>query len=230
MLIGLINTFSWLTLTKSVIYTSVANSFILYYTAPCFVVLLAPFLLKEKIEKRSLVALALSFVGIICIVGVSGFSQGPNVLQGNLMGLASGFCYALYIIGLKYLPDQVLGLVSNIYVCSTIACITFPLAIGYMHLISLEGLLVLIFMALFIQVIATTLYMLALRKVRAQHAGIICYSEALFAMLFAAILLNEGFTLGLIIGTGLIIGGGLIIMTRDTDRSSDGSQRTSVGD
>lgn len=224
-LIGVINTISWLTLTKSVVYTSVANSFILYYTAPCFVILLAPLFLKEKIEKRSLVALIMSFAGIICIVGLSGFSQGTDVWQGNLMGLASGFCYALYIIGLKYLPQHVLGLVSNIYVCTTIACITLPLAIGYMHLITPDGLLLLLLMALFIQVIATTLYMLALRKVRAQHAGIICYSEALFAMIFAAILLNEGFTLGLVVGTVLIIGGGLLIMTRKPTQNSTANSK-----
>lgn len=213
-LVGAINTISWLTLTKSVVYTSVANSFILYYTAPCFVVLLSPLFLKEKIEKRSLVALVVSFAGIISIMGVNGFNQGTNIWQGNLLGLASGISYALYIMGLKYLPANVLGLVSNTYVCSTIALLTFPLAYPHLHLISLSGFLILLLMAFFIQVIATTLYMLALRKVKAQHASIICYSEALFAMLFAAVFLSEGFTCSLIVGTVLIITGGTIIMSK----------------
>lgn len=223
--IGMINTISWLTLTNSVALTSVANGFILYYTAPCFVVLLAPIFLKEKIEKRSLIALALSFAGIISIMGLNGFSQGSKVLQGNTLGLISGITYALFIIGLKYLPSNVLGLVSNTYMCSTIACMTLPLALPHFHAISLSGFLVLLLMSLFIQVIATTIYMLGLRKVKAQHAGIICYSEALFAMLFAAIFLNESFTFGLIGGTILIIIGGFIIMSKKEATQSPATDR-----
>lgn len=51
-IISAINSISWITLTRAITYTSVAQGFILYYTAPCFVVLLAPFLLKERIEKN----------------------------------------------------------------------------------------------------------------------------------------------------------------------------------
>ncbi len=211
-LAGLINTASWLLVTKSIRLTGVANGFILYYTAPCFVVLLAPFLLKEKVGKWSFVALALCFFGIINVVGWGGWDQVNPNWQGNLMGLGSGFFYALYIILLKMLPEEFLGLVSNCCVCGVISSVTFFLAAPNFALISLADLLVLALAGIIIQGIATTCYMNGLRRVSAQDAGILCYMELLFASLLAAIFLKENVSTHLVMGGLLIICGGVLVV------------------
>ncbi|GAI06661.1 unnamed protein product, partial [marine sediment metagenome] len=44
---------------------AIANAVLLNYTAPIFVALLAPLFLKEKLEKSTLLALAISVAGIV---------------------------------------------------------------------------------------------------------------------------------------------------------------------
>lgn len=210
-LMGCINTASWLMLTRSIMYTSVANGFILYYTAPCFVMLLAPFILKEHFEKRSLIALVLSFTGIILIAGQGGEVYKDHNLLGNILGVSSGVLFAFYLIALKKLPSEKLGLVSNVYVSATVALVTLPLAAPSMSAVTVSGLLWLIFLGIFIQGAGTTMYMIGLRKVKAQHAGILSYFEALFSMLFAGLLLHERMTPAFLAGVVLIIAGGALI-------------------
>ncbi|SMB92326.1 EamA domain-containing membrane protein RarD [Desulfonispora thiosulfatigenes DSM 11270] len=220
-IISAINSISWLTLTRSITYTSVANGFILYYTAPCFVVLLAPFLLKEKVEKKSIIALLFCFIGVVAITGQGETITGNHKMLGNILGLISGITYAIYVIGLKSIPEKFLGIVSNVYLCIVISVITFPMALPAMGSISLKGILILVLLGITIQGIATTLYMVGLRKVKAQHASILSFLEFLFASLFAALFLNEQFTFSLILGSILIIIGGIIVVIKKSE-SKDG--------
>jgi drug/metabolite transporter (DMT)-like permease len=80
---------------------SLAVASVLLYTAPSFVVLLSAILWKEPVTKRKLLALALTLVGCACVCGV--FSGDLTVTPlGILLGLGSGFFYALYSIFGRY--------------------------------------------------------------------------------------------------------------------------------
>lgn len=80
---------------------SLAVASILLYTAPSFVVLLSALLWKEPVTRKKLLALFLTLVGCAFVCGV--FSGGLSVtLPGVLLGLGSGFFYALYSIFGRY--------------------------------------------------------------------------------------------------------------------------------
>nr|WP_325259245.1 EamA family transporter [uncultured Oscillibacter sp.] len=80
---------------------SLAVASILLYTAPSFVVLLSALLWKEPVTGKKLLALALTLAGCALVCGV--FSGGLSVtLPGMLLGLGSGFFYALYSIFGRY--------------------------------------------------------------------------------------------------------------------------------
>lgn len=80
---------------------SLAAASILLYTAPSFVVLLSAVLWKEPVTKQKLLALLLTLLGCACVCGV--FSGGLSVtLPGVLLGLGSGFFYALYSVFGRY--------------------------------------------------------------------------------------------------------------------------------
>lgn len=80
---------------------SLAVASVLLYTAPSFVVLLSAALWKEPVTKKKLLALALTLVGCACVCGV--FSGGLSVtVPGVLLGLGSGFFYALYSVFGRY--------------------------------------------------------------------------------------------------------------------------------
>lgn len=80
---------------------SLAAASILLYTAPSFVVLLSALLWKEPVTGKKLLALFLTLLGCALVCGV--FSGGLSVtVPGVLLGLGSGFFYALYSVFGRY--------------------------------------------------------------------------------------------------------------------------------
>jgi drug/metabolite transporter (DMT)-like permease len=114
----------------AVSFTNVSISVLLLYTAPFYVLLLAPILLKEKPSKKSFAALIISLVGIVVVVGpenlISGSANGGSgYLLGVLMGLFSGFFYACIIMTSRYLRDEYSGLEQLfIYTCVTLVILS----------------------------------------------------------------------------------------------------------
>ena len=82
------------------------------YTAPIFSVVLAKYFLKEKIEKKTLWGLFLAVVGIAFILDPRTFSFSSRETIGNLLGLCSGFSYAMMAL----IAKPVLKKVSGYYV------------------------------------------------------------------------------------------------------------------
>ena len=78
---------------------------LLMYTAPIFVMILSAVLFHERITKHKLFALVLTFVGLGFVTGA--FTGGEMLsAKAVLLGLGSGFGYALYSIFGKYLVDK----------------------------------------------------------------------------------------------------------------------------
>lgn len=84
---------------------------ILLYTSPIFVMLLSIPLFHEKLTARKLLALAMAFAGCCLVSGIASASQRLS-LQGILLGLGSGFGYALYSIFSRVSLNQGLGSVT----------------------------------------------------------------------------------------------------------------------
>ena len=73
---------------------------VLLYTSPAFIMLLSVLLFRETLTRQKLLALVLTFTGC-CLV--SGLGSGSAVsMKGLLLGLGSGFFYALYSIFSRY--------------------------------------------------------------------------------------------------------------------------------
>ena len=80
---------------------SLSVASVLLYTAPSFVVLLSALLWRERVTGRKLAALGLTLVGCALVCGL--FSGQVTVTAaGVLLGLGTGFFYALYSIFGRY--------------------------------------------------------------------------------------------------------------------------------
>ena len=88
-------------------YTSLAVAAILLYTAPFFVMLMSLLLFKEKMNGKKIVALLLAFTGCVLVSGVGGDEKFSWI--GILLGLGSGFFYALYSIFGRYAINRGYG-------------------------------------------------------------------------------------------------------------------------
>ena len=77
-------------------YTTTANAIFLQYTAPVYILLLSPWLLREKPKAADLMSLPVLVVGIFLILSAE--LQFGHGTFGNVMALISGAFYALVIL------------------------------------------------------------------------------------------------------------------------------------
>jgi drug/metabolite transporter (DMT)-like permease len=85
--------------------TTAANAIFLQYTAPIYILILSPFILKEKFRFSDLITV------VVCLAGMSlFFLEAPsaenklasNIFLGNLAALLSGVFFGLYFIFLRH--------------------------------------------------------------------------------------------------------------------------------
>jgi drug/metabolite transporter, DME family len=117
--------------------TTSANAIFLQSTAPLYLLLLGPWLLREPLRRADILYLAGVFAGItLFFVGTeSAVATAPNPPKGNLIALGSGVVYALMLAGLRWLAraPHSAGLGASVlgnifaFVC------TLPLALPVEH-------------------------------------------------------------------------------------------------
>jgi drug/metabolite transporter, DME family len=85
--------------------TTAANTIFLQSTAPLYLLILAPWLLKEPVRRRDVgFMLAVAFGLMLFFVGVERpVVTAPDPVRGNVLALVSGLCWALTVLGLRWL-------------------------------------------------------------------------------------------------------------------------------
>src|SRR5436305_3461481 len=83
--------------------TTAAGAIYLQSTAPLYVLLLSPWLLKEPVRSRDVLYMVVLALGLgLFFVGLDPVSAtAPGPLLGNLLSLISGITWALTIMGLR---------------------------------------------------------------------------------------------------------------------------------
>ena len=109
---------SWRVLLVSVVYattmvlfvvsnkaTTAANAIFLQSTAPLYILVLAPWLLKEHARRSDYFTMAALAVGLaLVVVGLPpAAATAPNPVLGNVLALMSGVSWALTLMGLRWL-------------------------------------------------------------------------------------------------------------------------------
>ena len=95
--------FNWILLFESYRYTTVATATLCYYMAPIFVMIVSPFLAKEKMTLKKLLCIISSLVGMVFVSGIlteirSNGMPAITQLKGILFGLGAAAFYAGVIL------------------------------------------------------------------------------------------------------------------------------------
>ena len=194
--------------------TTIANAVLTHYTAPVFVALLAPLLLKESIHKTTWIAIMLSSIGLWFILG--GKPTGMEVLQENrehlgiIAGALSGLAYAFLILIIRRIASLYSSLFITFIQNGIVALVLLPFVFR-IHL-SMEAMPYLITMGVVHSTIAPLLYVEGLRSVKANEAAILGYFEPVGAILLALIFLRETPGLTALLGGALILYSGYMIV------------------
>lgn len=88
--------------------TTAANTIFLQSTAPLYLLILGPLVLHEHIHKRDLWFMGALATGLaLFFVSVDAPTQtAPAPLLGNILGGLAGFCWALTLLGLRWLARR----------------------------------------------------------------------------------------------------------------------------
>ena len=187
---------------------SLAVAAILLYTAPTFVVVTSAVLWKEPITKRKLAALAAAFLGCSFVSGI--WSGGASVtLPGFLLGLGSGFFYAMYSIFGRYALARCQPMTVTFYTFVFAGLGSLFLANPVRVASALAGDGRLAWMALGLVAVATVLpyllYTRGLVHVESGKAAIMASMEPVVAALAGVLAFGEPMSLGVLLGLGCIL-------------------------
>jgi len=194
-------------------YTTVSIAALLLYTAPVYVTLLSPVILKEKITRLGLFSLFVSIAGVVILIHPHGEAGTMNI-TGLTAGLISGIFYALMTISSRYLRSYYSGTAQETWAIIVTMLIFLPYSVAVSQDVLMDNLYLLILFGIMPTAVAGILYFNGLKTVRAQNASIIALLEPASAVVFAFIILSEPITMTTLLGGGLILLGALLSRQR----------------
>jgi DME family drug/metabolite transporter len=190
--------------------TTAANTIFLQSTAPLYLLVLSPWLLKEPVRREDLkfmlavgVGLALFFVGVDRPA-----ASAPDPERGNLLALGSGFCWALAVGGLRWLgssPDRgspVLAVVLG-NIIAFLAALPMALPVSSHPLADWA---IIIYLGVFQIALAYVLVTSAIRHIPALEAAVILLLEPVLNPVWAWVVQRETPGAWALIGGAIILG------------------------
>ncbi len=196
--VGLFAALLWL-FVSSTKETSAANAIFLQYTAPFYVIALAPVLLRERLRAIDLSAL------VICLVGVAilfGGNAGSGDLTGMVMGLGSGLFFGLYMMWLRRMKYANSVLLTFVH-CGAVALI-FAAVPGVWDVSGRDAAL-LALMAAVQFAIPYTLFAHGLHTVASAEASLIALVEPVLNPIWVVLIVGESPSVATAIGGAVII-------------------------
>jgi len=170
--------------------TTAANAIFLQYTAPVYLLILEPLVYKEKFRSRDLITV------LVCVAGMTLFFVGkprPQDVSGNLLALASGLCFALYVLLLRHAKARTVNRASSVIYGSLLLVIfTAPAGLAAIPRLTQHDVLVVLYLGVVQIGLAYTLFTVAMaRGVRSLDAGIVGYIEPVLNPIWVFLVLGE---------------------------------------
>ena len=216
--------FDWFIVFQSVFYavtlstfvyankhTTAANAIFLQYTAPVYILVLAPFVLRERFRIADLATV------VVCLAGMSlFFLEAPNeqnklakdIFSGNIAGLISGICLGLYFLLLRHPRSLKFNPALSVFYGNLIIVIfMLPLVAGTLQSPLMLDIFAIIYLGIFQIGIAYILFTYGVAGgVRPLDASIIGFIEPLLNPVWVLLFIGER-------PSGWAVLGGLIIIS-----------------
>lgn len=184
---------------------------LLLYVYPVLVTALAVVLRRETPNRRRLVALGCSAVGVLLLLGTGGGggTGGSVAVSGVLLALGAAAMYALYLTIADGLPAQL-----DLYLLSAVVCTAAAVSLGSAGLVtgSLRaaaepiGWLWIVLLALVSTVLPVSCLFGGLRAVGAPTAAILSCAEPAVTVALTVVVYGERLSPGQAVGAVVILG------------------------
>ncbi|MCD7740593.1 MAG: DMT family transporter [Ruminococcus sp.] len=198
---------------------TLALSSVFLYTAPCFVMILSAIIFHDRLTAQKLIALAAALCG--CFLASGAWLTSSEITAfGVMIGLLSGFGYALYSIFGSLAAKRYSGLTFMLYTFFFAALTLLPFCNTNKIAIcaSNGGMIWLVAFTLLFTVIPYMLYSLGLERIEASRASILAFAEPFVSALAGLLFFDESLSLELTIGMLLMLLGIIIIARHKKSR------------
>jgi RarD protein len=202
---------NWIFLFESYRYTTISNATISYYFAPIFVMILAPWVLKEKLTSIKVICIITAMIGLFLIVNPgAGSAGGPqNHTVGILYGLLAAAFYASVVLMNKFIKN-LSGFEITLVQLMAASLVLLPYILwqGNLNFTGLNSTSIIFILILGIvhTGLAYFLYFTSLQELKGQTIAVLSYIDPISAVIIAAIFLSEGMTMIQMVGGLLVLG------------------------
>ncbi len=199
--------------------STASNGSLVTSATPAFVLLFAPYLLKEKATTRGIIALTISTLGVIAVIDPRTADFSSSLFIGNLSLLAAALTWALYSVLVRKISKSADLLVSSMVML--LGGIPTSILFGIFEVNSqgigeitsgvIGGVL---FLGIISTAIAMFLWNFAFARLPATVASLTFFAQPIVGSLLGWFFLEEKITPLFLLG-GILIGTGLVISSSD---------------
>ena len=184
-----------------------SQAFIVNYLWPIMSVVMACIILKEKLTARKVVAIALSFCGVVIVMGSELLHFNENTATGALLCVLGAISYGTFTaLNQKYYYDKRISLMINYFVTFALTTVingangnlfipTAPEALGFAY----NG--------IFTVAIANTLWTVALESGKTAKISNLAYITPFLSLVWTSLVLKDPLHINFVIGLTVIVVG-----------------------
>ena len=197
-----------------------SQAFIINYLWPIMTVLFACIILKEKFTIRKIIAIIISFIGVI-IVSSNGnlLSIEKSSLMGTIYCLLAALLYGLFSVLNKKQNYNKYTSMMLFYFNSTIISLIYVIATKRFFVPELSQTLGLLWIGIFTSAVAYTSWALALAKGDTARISNIAYLTPFISLVWTGIVLKEKISFYSVLGLVIIVLGIFIQMKNKKEES-----------
>ncbi len=192
-------------------YISASLERLILYLNPTLVLLMGLLLFKRRVTRRQMIALAVSYCGVLLVFGVEATLVGSHVALGAALVFGSAVSYAVYLV---YSGEEVkrLGALRLTGLATTVACV---LCIAQFLLLRPMSALHVAPEVIWLSVLNATvctfapvvMVMMAIERIGATMTAQTGMIGPMSTILMGVLILGEPFTTGVAAGTLLVLAG-----------------------
>lgn len=200
---------NWILLFEAYRYTTVSTATLSYYMAPVFVILAAPFVVKEKLTVVKFLCALSAFAGMVLISGVLTEPGEGVTFKGIGFGLGAAAFYASVMLLNQFLKD-ISAYDMTITQLGLASLVLLPYTLGTEDFSSMSFAPLTVVLLLTVGIVHTgityTLYFGSMHHLHAQTAALFSYIDPIVAIILSACWLAEPLGFSGIAGAILILG------------------------
>lgn len=216
-IITVVNMFFYFYCVKT---TCFSIAILLEYTSPIYVMIASPFVLKEKITRKSICSMAIAITGIILVIrpegGFSGFQTDPVYLTGILAGMISGLLAAILIMNIRLMKDESPQMGIAFWSMGISCLLMTPFAFSTPWNILVENLNVLASFGAVSVGMGAFLTIIGFSQVEAQTGSLLSLIEPVSGVLFDVALLGVQLGTNVFIGCVLVLISAFMVSVKDS--------------